>query len=403
MKELMSKRYFKTILTLMFAVIFSSFQFGTALAANTTSGMTVLESGRTLNETGFFSGDNIRIDGNVNGTTFAGGSNIDVSGIIDGDLFVAGQNVTISGKVNGSVFTAGQAVNITGEVGNNVFAAGQTINLGSLTKGSGFLAGQKITLEKDSKVERDLFTAGSQILELGDVGGSFYGGGDNVSLGGVVGKNAKIEATDVYIESATINGDLKYSSENKATISNDSKIVGKTDWDKVKPQQQQQQVNKPAVFSIAVLISTLVSIAGALLVWFVIKLLRPRFWENLAEKIISNPFKSLGFGALALIVTPSAILLLLVSVIGIPLALILGSLYAIALYISKIIAAVYIGTLIQNKFNLTNKYRGVLGFLIGLIILSVLGIIPYLSILVYMYVIFIGFGSLVLYATKRYQ
>lgn len=402
MKELMSKRYFKGLLILMFAVIFLSFQFGTVLAKNATSGRTVLESGQTLNETGFFSGDNIRIDGNVNGTTFAGGNNIDVSGIIDGDLFVAGQNITISGKVNGSVFTAGQSVNVTGEVANNVFAAGQTINLKSLTKGSGFLTGQKITLEKDSNVERDLFIAGSQIFKLGDVGGSFYGGGDNVSLSGVVGKNVKIEATDVYLESATINGDFKYSSANKATISTDSKIAGVTDWDQVKPQQK-QQVSKPAVFSVAVLISTLISMAGALLVWFVIKLIRPRFWESLADKIISNPFKSLGFGALALIVTPTLVILLLITVIGIPLALILAGLYGIALYISKIIAAVYIGTLLHNKFNLTNKYKGVLSFLAGLVILSILGIIPYLSILVYMYIVFIGFGSLVLYATNRYQ
>lgn len=402
MRELMSKRYFKGLLILMFAVIFSSFQFGTVLAENATSGRTVLESGQTLNETGFFSGDNIRIDGNVNGTTFAGGSNVDVSGIIDGDLFVAGQNVTVSGKVTGSIFVASQNITINNEVGNNIYAAGSILNLKSVTKGSAFLAGQKITLEKGSKVDRDLFVAGSQILELGDVGGSFYSGGDNVTLSGVVGKNAKIEATDVYIESATINGDLKYSSTNKATISNDSKIVGKTDWDQVKPQQQ-QQAQKPAVLSLAVLIRTLISMAGALLVWFIIKLLRPRFWESLAGKIISNPFKSLGFGALALIITPTAIIFLLFTVIGIPLALILASLYGIALYISKIIAAVYIGSLLQNKLNLTNKYRGVFGFLIGLIILSILGIIPYLSILIYMYVIFIGFGSLVLYATNRYQ
>ena len=401
MKELMSKRYFKGLLILMFAVIFLSFQFGTVLAENATSGRAVLESGQTLNETGFFSGDNIRIDGNVNGTTFAGGSNVDISGIIDGDLFVAGQNVTISGKVNGSVFTAGQGVNITGEVANNIFAAGQTINLKSQNEGSAFLGGQKITLEKDSKVAKDLFASGVQLFELGEVGGSFYGAGENVTISGLIGKNAKIESTDLYVESATINKDLKYSSTNKATISTDSKIVGVTTWDQVKPQQQ--QVKKPAVFSVAVLISTLISMAGALLVWFVIKLIRPRFWESLADKIISNPFKSLGFGALALIVTPTAILLLLITVIGIPLALILASLYGIALYISKIIAAVYIGSLLQNKFKLTNKYRGVFGFLIGLIILSILGVIPYLSILVYMYVVFIGFGSLVLYATNRYQ
>ncbi len=404
MKKLISKKHFKSLVLLMFAVVFLSFQFGTVLAENVTSESAILESGQTLNQTGFFSGNNVRVAGNVNGSAFVTGSSMDISGIIDGDLFITGQNITISGKVNGSVFTAGQDINITGEVANNIFAAGQTLNLKSQNKGSAFIAGQTITLDKDSKVARDVFATGSQLFARGLIGGNLNGSGENVSVSGVVEKNAIIEANDLYLESATINGNLEHRGENKATISTDSKVVGTTDWKKVDTQSTTTKPAKTglaAIFNLATLTKLLVSMAGALIVWFAIKLIRPNFWNNLAEKIILNPLKSLGFGVLALIVAPTAIIILLITIVGIPLALILSCVYGIAFYISKIIGAVYIGALLHNKFNLTNKHKGVWSFLVGLIILSILGLIPIVNIIVSLFVILISFGALVLYAGNK--
>ncbi|WP_091898197.1 hypothetical protein [Marinilactibacillus piezotolerans] len=46
------------------------------------------QEGTTLDGPVFFSGNNVRIDGEVNGMTFASGDHVEVSGDINGSLFV---------------------------------------------------------------------------------------------------------------------------------------------------------------------------------------------------------------------------------------------------------------------------------------------------------------------------
>lgn len=75
------------LILLFFAII--SISFRSVLAENTRGGNVLVESDKTLEKTSFISGDNVRIDGNINGTTFVYSENIEVNGIIDGDLFVA--------------------------------------------------------------------------------------------------------------------------------------------------------------------------------------------------------------------------------------------------------------------------------------------------------------------------
>ncbi len=394
LENLKSKKSFKIIL-LLSVVIFLTFQFGTVLADNLNSDNFILKTDETHDGTAFFSGNDVDIKGTVDGTAFIRGNNINISGTVDGDLFIAGNNVTISGVINGSLTTASQNVVVTGNIGNNMYSAGSNITLNSETKGSAFLAGNKIIIEDKAKIEKDLFAGGSQIFQKGEVLGKFFGSSNNATISGIVGKNARIEAKDLYVESGEINGNLKYESVNEATISNDSKIAGKTEWDEVEPKP------KKSILSLAVLISIIISIVNALIVWFLIKLIRPNLWTNLADNIGGNPLKTIGFGALALIVTPTAIFLLILSVFIYPVAFIIAALYAIAIYVSKIIVSVFIGQWFKKKFGWSYKHKGIWTTLLGLFIISALGIIPIVGLLVNILVIITGLGSIVLYANNK--
>lgn len=113
------------------------------------------------------------------------------------------------------------------------------------------------------------------------------------------------------------------------------------------------------------------------------------------------PLKGLGFGFLALILTPIILVLLMMTVIGIPLSFILLSLYIISIYISKIIVSTLIGFFFQKKFNLSNVQTFWL-FLLGLITLSILGIIPIVGWIFGLVLASFGLGSIVLYM-KNYR
>lgn len=389
MKNLKSKKSIKVILLLV-TIIFLTFQFKTVLADNMSSGDFTLQADKTHDGTAFLSGDNIDIKGTVDGTAFIAGNNINVSGVINGDLFIAAKNVTINGTVNGSIMTASQDALIDGDIKNNIYSASQSVTIKSQTKGAAFLAGNKITIEDKAKIEKDLFVGASQIFQAGEVSGNFLASSENTSISGVIGKNARIKTKDLYLEDAEIRGNLKYESEDKAIISNDSKVAGKTDWNKVDPKP------KASVFSLAVLMSIVIKIINALILWFVIKLLRPNLWSSLAQSIKLNPLKSVGFGALGLIVTPTAIFFLILAVVMYPLAFLLTALYAIAIYLSRVIVSVFIGEWLQNKFAWTYRHKGVWTTLLGLVIISTLGIIPILGMIVNTLVIITGLGSMVL-------
>lgn len=383
------------ILLLLLIITLLSFQFGAVLAESIVSESSVLESGKTLDKTGFFSGDKVSVKGDVNGSAFVAGSDIEVSGNIDGDLFVAGQNIKITGNVSGSIFIAGQDVSLSGTIENNIFGAGMNIDLKSKNDGSAFLAGNKVDIKEESIIKKDLFIGASQVFSRGEIGRNLLSSSDNISISGNVKNNTELDANDIYIEAAKIDGNLNYKSQNKATISKDSEIVGNVDWKKTEPQV------KKSKYTVDLLISTLITILNAMIIWILVKLIRPIFWIDFAENILLNPFKSLGFGALALIVIPTVLFFLIISVVLYPLLFILSALFGISLYISKIIVAVTIGLWLEKRFNWTRKHMGVWTTLLGLVILSALGVVPVLGFIVKLITLFLGLGSIIIQLSKR--
>lgn len=374
MPHFIRSKNFKVVIISLILVILMTIPFGSVLAESMSGDNIVVESGKTLEKTSFLSGGNVRVDGDINGTTFITAGNIEVNGTIDGDLFIAGQSATINGTVKGSVFTAGQDITINGVVENSIYLAGATLKIKSQTNGSAFLAGQNIYIEDSAVIERDVFVGGTNVYQNGVVNGDLSSSSDALSISGKIG------------------GDLNYSSKNKVDLLTGSEVVGETTWRKIKSEPSKAS---KTIFTTGVLIKVLYSIAASLVIWLFVKLIRPTFWSNLAEKIALSPVRALGFGALTVVLIPIFSILLLFTVIGIPLSFILLSLYGLVLYVSKIIFSVFIGFWFQKRFNWSNAQSFWL-FLLGLIVLSILGTLPFVGWILSFFVAFFGMGSIIL-------
>jgi hypothetical protein len=116
--------------------------------------------------------------------------------------------------------------------------------------------------------------------------------------------------------------------------------------------------------------------------------------------ITEQPLKTLGLGALALIVTPILAIILMITLIGLPLGIILGLIYGVTLYLAKIIAAVFIGYWLAQKFSWPVIHKGVWLVLLGLAIIALLTKIPLIGFLLWLLVIFTGLGSVILSFAK---
>jgi len=351
-----------------------------SVLAETVSGDNVIvESDETLEKTSFLSGANVRIDGDINATTFIAATNTEVNGTIDGDLFVGGQNVTINGTVNGSVFVAGQNITVNGVVENTIYLSGATLKVGSQTNGSAFLAGQNVSIEKAAVIEKDAFVGAAQAYQNGVINGDLSSSSESLSVNGKIG------------------GDLDYSSQSKADFLENSEVAGKTTWEKMELESSE---TSKSMFTIAILMQVLFSVAASLVVWLVVRWIRPDLWTSLAEQITVSQLKTLGFGALAVVVVPIVSVLLMFTIIGIPLGFILLMLYGLSLYVSTIILAVFISLWFQKRFSWSNA-QSFWVFLLGLIILTILGIIPVVGWIFGFIIVSFGVGSIVLLILNR--
>lgn len=369
----MKSNPFKILTLSIFIVLLFSISISPVFAQNLSGNNIVLESGETLEKTSFLSGNNIRIDGDINGSAFVAASNVEINGDIDGDLFVAAQSIVINGTVKGSVFTASQNVAVNGNVENNIYSAGNTLNIKSKADGSAFLVGQNIYVEEEAIIEKDVFIGGANVYHNGVINSDLNSSSESISVHGLIA------------------GDLNYQSQEEVNLSTDAEIEGNINWTEIKPQPAETKTTSYA----SKLFGALFSILAALVVWLVIRLLRRTFWVNIAENILHGPLKTFGFGALAFILVPFIVLLIMITIIGIPLSLILLAFYLISLYVAKIIVSVSIAYWFQEKFGWSNAKIFWL-FLLSLIVLSLLVVVPYLGWLIRFIIVSFGLGAILL-------
>jgi cytoskeletal protein CcmA (bactofilin family) len=371
-KPISIKNSFIVLVIALSIVLVPSVVFATSLSDQ--ESMSVLEQGQTVDGLGLFAGTTIRVDGNVEGTAFATGQDVTINGNINGDLFASARTITINGTVSGNIYCAGQFVNINGQSAQDVFAAGQNI-----------------IVKNTAAVNRDLSIAGSEIYIDGFVARDLKCGGATVTVSGTIGRDATLASSGIYInDTAVINGDLTYQSDKEASVSTGATILGQLDW-----QYIDYSVKEYHPSTGMIILGKVLGILGALLVWLFFILWKKDIWRNPAAKIMEKPFPVLGIGALTFIVTPIAAIILMITIIGLPLGILLGIFYAVALYLAKIITAVCLGSWLAKMFKWPEIHKGVWLFLLALVILTLLCMVPYLKTIVWLALAFFGLGAII--------
>jgi cytoskeletal protein CcmA (bactofilin family) len=336
-------------------------------------------------------GDNVTVPQNevVDGDLYLMGRNIIVDGTVNGDVFGMGQTITINGTVNGGVTLVGQTLTVNGQVLHGVRLAGQTLNVNSSIGRDLAAAGNILNVGGTAKIADDLVLGAGTSYISGQVNGDVKGGSGEITITNEVGGKVELEVEKLTITStANIEGDLVYTSENEAIIQSGAQLGGST---------THNVPEKPAAPSpFAGIRGKLLGFLMILVIGIIIIVLAAGRISAMADSIRTKPWPSLGWGALALFVTPIAALVVIITIIGLPLGLIALAIYGIAIYLSQIPVGFLIGRLIIRRNGEIDSRGLMIGALaLGLAILLVLGLIPYLGGLVMLLTIIFGLGSLV--------
>jgi len=314
----------------------------------------------TVNAVYIKSGDQVTIASNesLKGTVMVAGKHVVVNSPVKGDLFCAGQNIEINNDIDGDVICAGQTIIINGHVFGNVRVGGQNLNINGIVDRNVTAGGQYLTVTKN--ISGDVLFGGQLLTLNSNVNRDLLVGAEGVEINGRIEGDANL-----YVEK------LKYGQGGL--------VIGKTIYQKPKKSPVAKQKFYPSIPS------TNNWLGGRIASWLInliAGLLLILIWPKPIEKSISlmstNTGRSFGRGALLLFITPLVILVMVITLIGIPFAVILALIYGLAILLARILTAMMIGKKIieqyGNKKNISLNWSAIIGITVAWIIFSIPGL-----------------------------
>ncbi|KAB1188696.1 MULTISPECIES: polymer-forming cytoskeletal protein [Haloferax] len=298
-----------------------------------------------------------------------------------GDLEATGGTVVIAGTVDGNVETAAGSV-LVAETG---------VVTGSLEGVAG-----SVTIEGTVNGDVNLAAGAIFVRDTATVGGSMEAAGGDVRLDGAISGDVTVTAETLVVGPAVqIGGAMQY---NAATASIDSGAAiagGATQVDDL-------EVVGPPVFGVPVgqfegpiipaWVFTGYWLIANLVLGAIIVLVAPTFATRVTGLGTKKALRSGGTGLLLIVAVPIVLLVLLLTIIGIPLSLAGGVGFALVLWVASIYGALVLGTWLLSLADYDNRWVALFA---GLFILALLDFVPFGGIVDFV-VLLVGLGAFAL-------
>jgi cytoskeletal protein CcmA (bactofilin family) len=345
-----------------------------AAAEVTQSDFVLVREGEVVEEDLMAAGNRIQVDGRIEGDLVASAfEEVVINGVVTGDVTAISTQVTIDGEVGGSVRAISRFLTIDGTVGDDVFAAAWTAQL----DGSG-------------TVGRDLTVFGRSGILEGSVGRDIRGRYADLTLGAKVEGSVEITVGSLLIGPTTeVTGEIGYRSRREAVVeaADPGELIHRF------PLAPNIRVRALQVLTMSIL--WLFLLAGGLLAI--------RFWPERLERAARasrrlvptwlagfgaaiSPLLVLGVLGLLLSFTPASAGLPL-AIVFLPFAIGLAGLVLMASLAGVVPVAAALGRQLRMKASLPG------GFVLGMILLALLFLVPFLRWLVLAAGIPLGLGA----------
>ncbi|MGW9405110.1 hypothetical protein ACWGQ2_14210 [Arthrobacter sp. NPDC055585] len=299
-----------------------------------------------------------------------------------GPQFYSGVTVNVRDDVSGDVYASGQRITIDGDVTGDVIAAGQTITINGNVDGNVRIAGQDVTVNGEVERSGTIFAANIDVSETGSFGDDLVGAAGDIDIAGAVGRDVEVSVGSLTVD-GLVGGNLTYTSDAEASIAQDA-VSGNVE--RIEPQTTPEPTLGERF--VGWLLGLLYALVALSLITVAAGWLLPRLLHRVTDQLVPRPWKALLVGFVACIAVPVALLAVLVTFIGAPLAL-AGLLVWITLTLASFVfVAYYIGRLV-----LRGRQHPVIKSLVGGVILIVALHIPWLNIVVWLAMVFFGIGA----------
>lgn len=316
---------------------------GLSIAFSMISGVAAAET--------IFGGTVVIEDGETVEDVTATGGDVVVRGTVDGDLRAYGGDVHIAegGEVTGIVRAYGGDVRIDGTVQQNVL----------------------------------VYAASTTLGENGTVERSFGAVGSDVTIAGTVGADANVVASSITLaESATVDGNLNYYG--------DLQDRGGTVEGAI--QNADDLALGPPTEAILVTFTAFMLVADLLLGAILLRL-APGFADAAVETVVEIPLRTLGVGLAAAIGATLAIVILTITILGLPFAVALLMLVVVLSWFARVYGQYTVAAAVFERAGVENRY---LALVVGVVGVTLLTLVPYVGGVIAALVYLLGAGIVVL-------
>jgi hypothetical protein len=289
-----------------------------------------------------YSGGQVIIDKPVPDDVFASGGTLEVNAPVE-SLIAAGGVINVNSPVAGDIIAAGGTVNVNDEVGGKIVAAGGNINLNSRIGTNAVVAGGQVHIGQSAVIERDALVSGGQVVNAGQIVG-----------------NLTVRAR---------------SFDNQGT-------AGSLDVILSEPRDQFSRL-----FEIFGIIFTI----GMFILGIVLLHVAPQRFHAVEEEVRKSAILKTVIGFFAIIASVIILILISMTVVLLPLAILLWMAFFAALLLSTLFVSLSVGHIIARYAKW--EARPWQMFVVGFIVLNLLFRIPVVGLIILIISVSLGFAS----------
>lgn len=365
-------------------------------------------------------GDIVSPKEKIEGDAYLAGQTVQIDNSIQGDAIIAGGIVDINSKIDQDAILAGDKITINQEISDDLRAAGSTVIIKADVKGDVIVFAETLIVDKDVTIAGNIIAFVSKFQLDGNVDGSINVASVDSKITGTVKGDTKIRTADFTLE-GTLAGKTEFVAERTVKVTDTAKfgdtvnyghtkeldlnpylaegIKANFDSELLKTQTEGQDIMRNMFSGMLVFRILSAGLVILLFSWLAGKF-TSRAVKNLEKgKDISKAF---FYGILLFFLPISIIILLFVSVIGIPLAVFVAFAYLSMIFFSQSITSFIVAQWLNHKYDLKQGKFQIFLVALGIyIIMYLLKFIPIIGVVFGLILTYIAFGALVIEYRKK--
>lgn len=344
----------------------------------------------------FMAGDKdhpITVDVAIPDDAYIGAKTAVINADIDGDLIMGANTAQINGKVGGDLWVGAGTVTVNNRVVGDVRIGAGEVIINTTVDDDVIVGAGNLTIGEKALIRGDLVVGSGNVIVNGKIYGNVRVAGGAVTLKAVINGNVEVR-TDNHITilpGTKIGGELSYWSptENIEFI----KYAKTVTYHPITKRSSLPMLGAfmwmvPAI-TIGFLLWKLICVLllGAVLIW-----LMPKLLPRVVVLIKKDYWKAFWQGLVVAILVPMVIVVLAMTLIGLPISILLGLVYLLAFFFVYLSAAMLIGSWLVKKSEKTlSRQLGALAA--GVVVMGLLIIIPVVGWLIHCIVVLMALGG----------